>query len=180
MKVNMTDWCPFGKRDELDELKDKLDSPGVYFIAKDVRRNRQPSIQCRNIIYIGRATNLGERLKAFEKSCEFFFRAHAGGQTFHKAEINRRFQEEIDELRETYGNRARAREAYIERCQEFEERWVRRRNRLSLAVWTPADGGRGKFTRLPKEHRPTYVEMALQAEFLIRHDRLPKYNKRIG
>ena len=185
MKLNMSDWCPFRKRDK--ELKGKLDNPGVYFIAKDVRRNRQPSIQCRNIIYIGRTTgrttNLRKRLNAFEKSCEFYYGSHSGGQTFHESEINRRFQEKIKKLRKAHGNRAKAEYIkHIKRRPKFEKRWKEWRDRLWVAVWTPSDGGTGKFKRLPDEHQPTYVEMTLQAEFLIghKHKRLPKHNKRIG
>ena len=177
MKLNMSDWCPFRKR---KKLGDKLDSRGVYLIAKDVRRNRPPSILCRNIIYVGRTTNLRKRLNDFEKACEFYFGSHAGGNTFHKSKINPRFRKEIAELRKIHGNRAQAKAAYREQCKEFEEVWVRWKKRLWVAVWTPSDGGRGKFTQLPDEHQPTYVEMTLQAEFLIGHNRLPKYNKRIG
>ena len=179
MKLDMSDWCAFRAR---NELKKQLNSRGVYLIARGVRRNRQPDILCRNIIYIGRATNLWERLNAFENACEYYFDSHAGGNSFHESKINPNFREKIAELREIYGKKKAkaAYKEYIKRCQEFKERWERQRNRLSVAVWTPSDRDRGKFTRLPEEHQPTDVEMTLQADFLIRHNRLPKYNKRIG
>ena len=102
--------------------------------------------------------------------------------SFHESKINPNFREKIAELREIYGKKKAkaAYKEYIKRCQEFKERWERQRNRLSVAAWTPSDRDRGKFTRLPEEHQPTDVEMTLQADFLIRHNRLPKYNKRIG
>ena len=177
MQLNFSGWCALSAR---HVLGNQLDSRGVYLVARDVRRKTAPDTLSNNIIYIGRATNLRNRLNVFENACAYFFGSHAGGNSFHKSEINPNFQEEIAELRENHGNRAQARAAYIKRCQEFQELWARRRNRLSVAVWTPSNGGRGKFTRLPNELKPTYVEMILQADFLICHGRLPKYNKRIG
>ena len=177
MQLIFSDWRALSVR---HELGNQLDTRGVYLVARNVRRNTAPDTLTGNIIYIGRATNLRDRLNAFENACAYFFGSHAGGNSFHKSEINPRFEEEIAELRENNGNGKQARAAYIERCEEFRESWVRKRNRLSLAVWIPSNGGRGKFTRLPEEHQPTYVEMTLQADFLIHHDRLPKYNKRIG
>ena len=177
MRLNLSNWCAFEDRYNLGE---QLNSRGVYLIGRSVRRNTAPDTRSRKIIYIGRATNLRERLNTLENACAYYFASHAGGNSFHKSVINPHVKEQIAELREYCGNEEQARDLYVERCSEFQELWTRKRGRLSVAVWTPPNGGRGEFTRLLDEHQPTYVEVNLQADFLIRHDRLPKYNKRMG
>ena len=47
-------------------------------------------------------------------------------------------------------------------------------------VWVPSESDRGKLGKLPEEMRPTFAEVDLQADFVLAHGHLPKFNKRMG
>ena len=181
MDIPFTCWVALADRRNIGEVDDEHN--GVYLIANRVRRKHYPNVIDRKIIYMGRAANLKSRINAFERACESFYASHAGGNTYHKMNINPQFDDLIiNYKRRGYTKRERkeAYARYLRRHPAIGQRWREKRNNLSVSIWIPGYGNLGRFSRLPEEYQLAFVEMKLQANFFLEHNRLPRCNKRIG
>ena len=181
MNISFSEWVALADRNDIHEVNNQYS--GVYLIANRVRRDSEACATSNRIIYIGRATNLKSRLNAFDKACECFYGRHAGGNKYHRMKINPRFDDLIvrykrkgykkNERRERYAN-------YLRRHRGIRDRWLEKRNNISVAVWTPRDDDLGEYSILPEEHQLALVEVKLQANYFLQHNRLPRCNKRMG
>ena len=183
MEVRFSNWCRWAERDKV--LGEDLRSPGVYLIARNLTRRTRANPLSPNIIYIGQTTTpLTKRLNAFKAASQYYYRgSHAGGNSLFKAEVYPDFQQIRDKYKTSHGKEAAneaMRHIIEEYKDEFHERWVRIRQKLWIAIWTPSYGIEERYENLPAKYFPKVVEVNLQAEFHLRNNRLPRYNKQIG
>ena len=181
MNISFSSWAALARRNNIHEVNNEYS--GVYLIANRVNRNREPCPYNNRIIYIGRAANLKSRLNAFEKACECFYGSHAGGNTYHRKKINPRFDDLMYQYRRRGYTRNERKERYanyLRRHRNIKARWLLRRGNISVCVWSPRNGDLGEYSILPEEHQIALLEVKLQADYFLRHNRLPKCNKRIG
>ena len=166
-----------------------IDQCGVYLIATGVNRGKSPKTSDKRIIYIGHTTkSLRGRLDSFNRSCEIYYRGHGGAQSFFKSRIGKKFESQRKKARQAHRGRGQVKKTVKKTMQEyinrnrrlFDKRWEREKSDLSVAVWVPSKGDTGTLAKLPMEMRPTFLEMKLQAEFVVKHGKLPQFNKQLG
>lgn len=181
MNVSFSNWVALADRNDILEVNSKYS--GVYLIANRVRGGDEASVTNNRIIYIGRAINLKSRLSAFEKACACFYGGHAGGNTYHRKKINPRFDDIVSRYKQrgyTRSERIEKYANYLRRHRSIGERWLRKRNNISVSVWSPQSNELEEYSILPEEHQIALVEVNLQANYFLRHNRLPRCNRRIG
>ena len=179
--MEFSPWTAWSDRNNIPVINQS----GVYLIATGVTRGKSPKTSDKRIIYIGHTTkSLRGRLNNFERSCEIYYGGHGGAQSFFKSRIGKKFESQRNKARQAHRGRRQVKKTmqeYIKRNRRrFDRRWEREKSDLSVAVWVPSEGDTGTLAKLPKEMRPTFLEMKLQAEFVVKHRKLPQFNKQLG
>jgi len=180
MNVYFSKWFKLPNRNEYRIIPN---SSGVYIIARCVEPGSQVDALDNRIIYIGRTKNLRNRIKQFDDSCAHYYGGHAGGNALHKTEVNQEFRGIIENIKQQQDGQIIKKIVYkccSESSPKIQEIWHNIKCRLSLAIWTPDDGGEGKCLEISGSEQLKFVEVYLQASFFVTHERLPEYNRRIG
>lgn len=183
MSMRFSNWCAWTERQDISGIN----GPGVYAIARGVKRGSRPVLCSRKIIYVGYTEQtLRGRLDAFDRASEGK-KGHAGGNSFFGKHTCPGLKARIDQLRcEQHLNRrdaameARREADCVNRMSEFAETWARKRRALSVTVWVSTARWERSYSNLPIRERLRFVEAKLLVDFVHKNKRLPELNKTFG
>ena len=175
MCIRFSDWCEWEKRKGIK-------GPGVYVIARGVKRGSRPNLCSRKIIYVGCSGKLRNRLNAFDRASQGK-KGHAGGNSFFAKYTFPKLAKKINRLcrEKSLSRRAAAKEARRDlNCEnkipEFEKTWEKESQALSVAVWVPTARWKGHW-KLSEREQLKFVEAKLLVDFVRKNKRLPVLNR---
>ena len=178
MNIRFSKWCAWAKRQGIKDIK----GPGVYAIARRVKRGSRPDLCSRKIIYVGCSEKLRDRLGKFDRASKGT-KEHAGGNSFFAKYTCPELAKKIDEIYDEEGvsrkdaaKEARRKLKCENRMDEFEETWKRKRRALSVAVWVPTARWKG-YPKLSEREQLRFVEAKLLVDFVRKNKRLPMLNR---
>ena len=112
MSIRVSKWCAWTERQNIPGIND----PGVYAIARRVKRGARPDLCSKRIIYVGYTEQtLRGRLNAFDRASEGR-RGHAGGSSFFGKHICQGLEGRIDCLTGESPRTWTSTEIWVRRC----------------------------------------------------------------
>ena len=183
MSIRFSNWCAWTNRQDMPGI----DKPGVYAIARSVKRGTRPDLRSRKIIYVGYTEQtLRGRLNAFDRASGGK-KGHAEGNSLFGKHICHGLKDRIDELVIKLGlnRRDAAIEARLDancenRMSEFAETWARKSQVLSVSVWVPTARWEESYSDLPVRERLKFVEAKLLVNFVRKNKKMPELNRTFG